>query len=130
MKKFKLNFNLEAWIAELEIEAETEEEAIEQLTNMDLLDIVQQGYDKEVDIRDIESELIEAEYTIQVDNITYDEDEYNKGTAEYPFRVLPKSLTIEICWNENKSIEEEIESEIYYELGCYPLNYTYKILNK
>ena len=56
MPTYTFDFNLEAWINGLEIEADSEEEAFEKLRTMSFEDIVDQGYCKRHDISDIDVE--------------------------------------------------------------------------
>ena len=57
MKTFTFDFAVQAWIKGLEIEAETYEEAEEELLSMSLEKIVDKGFVKDSDISDIECEI-------------------------------------------------------------------------
>ena len=57
MKTFTFDFAVQAWVKGLEIEAETYEEAEEELLSMSLEKIVDKGFVKDSDISDIECEI-------------------------------------------------------------------------
>lgn len=54
MKTFVFDFDLDAWIQDLEIEAENIDEAKEKLLNMSVEDLIENGYVKDFDIRQID----------------------------------------------------------------------------
>lgn len=68
MKTFIFNFAVQAWVKGLEIEAETYEEAEEELLSMSLEKIVDRGFVKDSDISDIE-------YEIEGDDKSEDDDD-------------------------------------------------------
>jgi hypothetical protein len=76
--KFRFNFNLEVWVDGIEIEAKSEEEAIEQLYKMSVKEYLEEGYDRDSDISDIDSEVIEKSIKVKAYDIEYDieEDDY------------------------------------------------------
>jgi len=73
MKKFVFDFNLSAWITNLEIEADSYEEAVEKLGRMSAYDIVDEGYVKNTDITDLDYEVADDDE---------DDDDYGDG-SEY-----------------------------------------------
>ena len=78
MPTYTFDFNLSAWIRNLDIEADSEEEAMEKLNEMKIEDIVDLGYCSNFDITsvDVESdeEYIEDEDDDDYD-LEYEEDE-------------------------------------------------------
>ena len=77
MPTYTFNFDLDAWIRNIEIEADSEEEAMEKLNAMKFEDIVDQGYCSMFDITNVDVESDEEyddddEYD---DNEDYEEDE-------------------------------------------------------
>ena len=72
MPTYTFDFNLEAWIDGLEIEADSEEEAFEKLRTMSFEDIVDQGYCKRHDISDIDVDCDEYPEDDDLD----DEEDY------------------------------------------------------
>ena len=57
--KVKFNFNLEAWIQGVEIEADSIEEAENKLYKMDVQELIEAGYINTSDLYDVECEVIE-----------------------------------------------------------------------
>ena len=67
--KVKFNFNLEAWIQGVEIEADSIEEAENKLYKMDVQELIEAGYINTSDLYDVE---------IEADSIEDDADEDNE----------------------------------------------------
>ena len=59
--KVKFNFNLEAWIQGVEIEADSIEEAENKLYKMDVQELIEAGYINTSDLYDVEGEVIEED---------------------------------------------------------------------
>lgn len=72
MPTYTFDFNLEAWIRCLEIQADSYEDAVKQLHNLTLDDIASEGYVQDISITDIDYESDEDDYTDDDE----DEDEY------------------------------------------------------
>lgn len=73
MPTYTFDFNLSAWIRNLEIEADSEEEATEKLNAMKVEDIVDLGYCSNFDITSVDVESDE-EYVEDEDDDDYDEE--------------------------------------------------------
>lgn len=71
MPTYTFDFDLDAWIQNLEITADNYEEALEKLKSMKIEDIIDEGYCKRFDINDIDCESDED------DNFN-DEDNYEE----------------------------------------------------
>lgn len=56
MKKFKFDFNMSAWIQDVEISAESYEEAKKEFDNMTVEDLIDDGYVKDFNITDLDVE--------------------------------------------------------------------------
>ena len=56
MKKFKFDFNMNAWIQDVEISAESYEEAKKEFDNMTVEDLIDNGYVKDFNITDLDVE--------------------------------------------------------------------------
>ena len=80
MPKFTFDFNLEAWIRYLEIEADSYEEAVTKLNKLSLDDIASKGYCEELSIKDLDSESDEDDHTDDDDEEDEEDDylEYNE----------------------------------------------------
>ena len=75
MPTYTFDFNLEAWIRGLEIEADSYEEAVQQLNNLSLDDIASEGYVQDISITDIDYESDEDDYIDDDDEDDYLDDE-------------------------------------------------------
>ena len=64
---YDFNFDLDVWVKSLEIEADSEEEALEKLRSYSIEDLILKGYIKDFDIRDLSYLVVEDDW--------YDEDE-------------------------------------------------------
>lgn len=119
--KFKFNFSLDIWITDLEIEADSLDEAKEKLYQMSDEEKLEEGNDKESDITNLDYEVIEKTYTVKVTNVTYDEDVDPTGlSTEFVFKIT--------CAEED--LENEIEDYILFDTDESPKNYRYKILKE
>lgn len=56
MKKFKFDFNMSVWIQDVEISAESYEEAKKEFDNMTVEDLIDEGYIKDFSITDLDVE--------------------------------------------------------------------------
>ena len=131
--KFRFNFNLEVWVDGIEIEARSEEEAIEQLYKMSVKEYLEEGYDRESDISDIDSEVIEKSIKVKAYDIEYDieEDDY-EDKEEYIELInsLPSELVVDITVNTNDDEEELIADEITYKTDWLVRNFRYTIIEE
>ena len=123
MKTFRLDFCLEAWVNNLEIEAENEKEAIEKLKNMALSEIAVNGSERQTDIKDnIDCEVVEAEYEIEVYNLVV------KDINGY--RREKESQFIKVHWYEGDDLEQKIEWNLDLEEGYEVISFDYNIINE
>lgn len=86
--KFKLDFSLDAWIRDYEVEGDTEEEAIEN-ARKEIMDnfnsnINREGYMKDCEIKDVDSEVLEQEIKLKIKSIVLDPESYEDPTIEIP----------------------------------------------
>lgn len=112
MAKFKFDFNLEAWIQGVEIEAESYEEAERKLYRMTVEELVEAGYIHDSDLDDVDVEILEADYKVIVFDIEWEDEE----TAEL-LELLPKSVKEMIVKDIDVSDEyDNIKMEIQDQL--------------
>ena len=78
MPTYTFDFDLDAWIRNLEIEADNKEEALEKLNKMSFSDIVDEGYCQRFDISDIDCTSDEEEEP-EDDEDEEDDDELADG---------------------------------------------------
>lgn len=62
MAKYLFDFNLQAWIRFLEIEADSYEEAVNKLLKKDVSELIELGSVQDSDLNDIDVEVLEADY--------------------------------------------------------------------
>lgn len=130
-----LNFNLEAWIKSLNIEADSEEDAIKKLMDMSLGEIIEEGavVDSNLKITDIDTEVKEYDLVVAVSNIVYDLDPEIMDTSviEYLKGFLPTSRTFTLSGvSSDDDIEDLVRDEIFSETNYDAISFDYKILEK
>jgi hypothetical protein len=130
-----LNFNLEAWVKHLEIDAISEEEAIQKLMGMSLAEIIEAGavVDSEMKISEIETEVTEYDVTVKVTDIEYDLDseDMDPGVKNYLIGRLPKELTTTIRGvTESDDLEELIQEKLYADTSYDTRSFKFQILEK
>ena len=128
----RYNFNLSAWIKGVNIEADSEKEALDKLLSMSLADIVEQCEDSSVSMpaeyTNIDSEIVQQHLTVKLSDlavnpffIEYD-NEFQKNEL---IRSVPTEDTFEIYLTEDDSIEDLIEQELCLKYEIFG-DYTYK----
>ena len=91
--KYKFNFNLNAWIDMLEIEADNEEEAYEKLHDLSINDIIENGnvHDYEIDDIDVEengANNIELDFMYDYnERINLNEEEFESVAIDFEEQV-------------------------------------------
>lgn len=134
----KFNFNLEAWIEGVEIEADSEEEAKEKLYRMNAQELIEAGYVNTSDVNDVEGEVIEKTLRVRAFDIEYDieEDDY-EDKEEYIqiINSLPTELEVEITVDKDLAkyhLDEEdlIADEITLETNRLVKTFKYTILEE
>ena len=121
MKIFRLDFDLDAWIQNVEIEAKDEQDALNKFSGMTVEELVQQGYVHSWNFSDCDVTLIESDYRVRVRNIVaFDPDEQ--------FQV-PDSLIITVSWKETDDLDELIMSELEWQLNMPISSFEYDILS-
>lgn len=130
-----LNFNLEAWIKSLNIEAISEEDAIKKLMSMTLAEIIAEDavVDSAMKFTEIETEVREYDLVVSVTDITYDLDPevMDISVIEYLKGLLPtkRTFTLEGISSDDE-IEDRIRDEIYGETDYDAADFKYNILEK
>ena len=130
-----LNFNLEAWIKSLNVEATSEEDAIKKLMSMTLAEIIEEDavVDSAMKFTEIETEVREYDLVVSVTDITYDLDPevMDISVIEYLKGLLPtkRTFTLEGISSDDE-IEDRIRDEIYGETDYDAADFKYNILEK
>lgn len=134
----KFNFNLEAWIEGVEIEADSEEEAREKLCRMNAQELIEAGYVHASDVDDVDGEVIEKTLKVRAFDIEYDieEDDY-EDKEEYiqTINSLPTELEVKITVDKDLAkyhLDEEdlIADEITLKTNRLVKNFKYAILEE
>lgn len=130
-----LNFNLEAWVKSLNIEATSEEDAIKKLMSMTLAEIIAENavVDSAMKFTEIETEVREYDLVVSVTDITYDLDPevMDISVIEYLKGLLPtkRTFTLEGISSDDE-VEDRIRDEIYGETDYDAADFKYNILEK
>jgi hypothetical protein len=114
-----LNFNLEAWIKQLQIEdVSSEEEAKEKLMSMSLSEIFsdESFTASDCDITEVTTEVVDYTAVVNVSDIQYyfDSDEIGPAVIDYLKAKLPKEKILTI---DHISVDEDLEETIKDELS-------------
>lgn len=130
-----LNFNLEAWVKNLAINAESEEAAIEKLKSMSLADILEEdaAIDSEMKITEIETSVADYDLTVQVTEIEYDLDPeiMDISVIEYLKNLLPKEQNIELTGvTDEDDLEELIKDYIFADTNYDTKSFKFQIVEK
>ena len=112
MAKYSFDFNLQAWIQDVEIEADSYEEAESKLYRMTVEELIEAGYIHTSDVEDVDVEILEADYKVRVFDIEWEDEE----TAEL-LELLPKyvkEMTIKDIdvSDEYDNIKMEIQDQL------------------
>lgn len=130
--KVKFNFNLEAWIQDVEIEADSMEEAENKLYSMTVEELIEAGYIHTSDLDDVEGEIVEQDYKVKVYNIEFDPEDI----LEYGMdKDLPEADDVLEFTFENIRVEREfsdlsdyISDTIFDKYGIEPTNFDFDII--
>jgi len=132
--KFKFDFSVDAWIQNVEIDAATEEEAKAKLINMDLADLVDEGYVKDFTVDDVDTEIIERDIVAKCYDISYDPEDVNEfivfSAGDPPSEV---TLTVEYVGKDDDVedlLSSELDSLIYDKYGIFPTGFKFDIIEE
>jgi hypothetical protein len=135
--KFRFNFNLETWMRGVEVEGNSYEDAVENLYKMSLREYLENGYDDETTITDIDGDLLERTIKVKAYDIEYDieEDDYeDKDEYIRLINSLPEELVVEVFIDEEAarhySEEECIADEITYKTDYEVKDFKYTIIEE
>ncbi len=130
MNTYKFDFNLSAWISSIEIEASSKEEALEQLMQMPISDLINEAEVKETSISDIDTEIVEEYVTVEVSNISVEPSFYEYDTESEKQELIAKvanspTLTLSFYIRASDNIEDLIDGALAEEFDIFG-NYSYK----
>jgi galactitol-specific phosphotransferase system IIB component len=130
------DFNLEAWVKQLQIEADSEEAAKEKLMSMTLSEILSDdslATDSNFKISDIDSSIVEYDVIVKVTDIEYDfeTEKLDPAIIEYLKARLPKEREYTINGISPSDLEEElIKDEILADTSYEAKSFKFQILAK
>ena len=113
----KLNFNLNAWVKDLRIEADSELDALNKVQNMTVAELIEEGaaIDSEWAISDAATEVMEYDLLVKASDIEYDfgSRDMDPAVVEYLKALLSKELTITLKGiTDNTDVEAALKDEI------------------
>lgn len=130
--KVKFNFNLEAWIQDVEIEADSMEEAENKLYRMTLEELIEEGYIHTSDLTDVEGEIVEQNYKVKVYNIEFEPEDILEFGMD---QELPDENTVlEFEFKDIRTDREYdelqgyIDDELYSRFRMFPTNFDFDIV--
>ena len=129
----KLNFDLSAWVKELLIEADSEQDAINRLKSMSFAEIMDEGaiVDSETEIQNVSTSIAAQDLTIKVSNIEYEfgAEKLDPAVIDYLKARLATELNVNLKGvTPDDELEELIKEEIYEVTGYDVLSMDYEIL--
>lgn len=134
--KFVVDLNANAWLKAIEIEAKNEDEAKEMLKRMSLEEMLETGYERDLELSDIDINLESYDIHVKVDNITYDineEDLRDNNVESEEDLNLPRTMELKLYDLESEDeddIEDAIKSEIEFMTDFIVDEFTYEIIEK
>ena len=131
--KVVFDFNLNAWIKGVEVEATSYDEAVEKLHSLTFDEILETGFSKDFSIDDIDGTVTERNIRVKVYNIDYDveEDDFeNPGEYTEFINKLPDTLTLTVVAEPQDDIEDLIADEITYKTDQTVNSFKFMILEE
>jgi hypothetical protein len=136
--KISFDCSLDAWLF-TEVEADSYEAALEKLKGMTFEELLEEGYIKDFDLKNIGGKIIERTLKVKAYDIEYDieEDDY-EDLEEYNriINSLPTELVVEVTVNEESNskyhIDEEdlIADEITFKTDWLVRNFRYIVIEE
>lgn len=131
--KVLFDFNLNAWIKGIEIDANSYEDALAKLYGMSFEELVELGYSKEFKLDDVDGYVIEKAVKVKAYDIEYsiEEEDYD-SPDDYTqiVNALPNELVLEILVEPDDDLEELIADEITYKTNWLVEHFSFMILEE
>lgn len=134
--KFVVDLNVNAWLKAIEIEADSKDEVKDILKGMSLEEMLETGYERNLELSDIDITLESYNLSVKVDNITYDineEDLRDNNVKSEEELDLPRTMELKLYDLESEDeddIEDAIKSEIEFMTDFIVDEFTYEIIKK
>ena len=132
--KFVVDLNVNAWLKAIEIEAGSKDEAKDILKGMSLEEMLETGYERDLELSDVDITLESYNLSVKVDNITYDineEDLRDNNVKSEEELDLPRTMELKLYDLESEDeddIEDAIKSEIEFMTDFIVDEFTYEII--
>jgi hypothetical protein len=131
--KVKFDFNVDAWIVGVEVEGRSYENALENLYQMTLGELLEEGSVRDFTIGDIGSTITEKTLKVKAYDIEYNIEEDNYESPEEYTQIinsLPTDLVLELNVEPEDDLEELIADEITYKTDWLVMNFKYMIIEE
>lgn len=134
--KFVVDLNVNAWLKAIEIEASSKDEAKDILKGMSLEEMLETGYERDLELSDVDITLESYNLSVKVDNITYDineEDLRDNNVKSEEELDLPRTMELKLYDLESEDeddIKDAIKSEIEFMTDFIVDEFTYEIIEK
>jgi hypothetical protein len=131
--KVILDFNLNAWIKGVEVEATSYEDAVTKLRQMTFDELIETGFSKDFTISDVDGQVVEKQVKVKIYDIDYnvEEDDYfNPEEYISVINSLPTTLTATLTVEPNDLIEDLVADEILYQTKQTANNFNFIIIEE
>ena len=134
--KFVVDLNVNAWLKAIEIEAGSKDEVKDILKGMSLEEMLETGYERDLELSDVDITLESYNLSVKVDNITYDineEDLRDNNVKSEEELDLPRTMELKLYDLESEDeddIKDAIKSEIEFMTDFIVDEFTYEIIEK
>lgn len=131
--KVKFDFNVDAWIIGVEVEGRSYENALENLYQMTLGELLEEGSVRDFTLGDIGSTITEKTLKVKAYDIEYNIEEDNYESPEEYTQIinsLPTDLVLELNVEPEDDLEELIADEITYKTDWLVMNFKYMIIEE
>lgn len=131
--KVILDFNLNAWIKGVEVEATSYEDAVTKLHQMTFDELIETGFSKDFTISDVDGQVVEKQVKVKIYDIDYnvEEDDYfNPEEYISIINSLPTTLTATLTVEPDDLIEDLVADEILYQTKQTANNFKFIIIEE
>lgn len=131
--KVILDFNLNAWIKGVEVEATSYEDAVTKLHQMTFDELIETGFSKDFTISDVDGQVVEKQVKVKIYDIDYnvEEDDYfNPEEYISVINSLPTTLTANLTVEPDDLIEDLVADEILYQTKQTANNFNFIIIEE
>jgi hypothetical protein len=131
--KVILDFNLNAWIKGVEVEATSYEDAVTKLHQMTFDELIETGFSKDFTISDVDGQVVEKQVKVKIYDIDYnvEEDDYfNPEEYISVINSLPTTLTATLTVEPDDLIEDLVADEILYQTKQTANNFKFIIIEE